>query len=402
MGVVRMPGSSLALSNMRGVTILLVLSFHSALAYLDFLPATSYRFEAAPYEWQAFAIIDSRRFFPFDLYCAWQDVALMSIFFFLSGLFVWPSVSRKGSVIFLTDRLMRIGIPCILVVMLLMPIAYYPTYRVTAADPSLAAYWKQFLALPFWPCGPQWFLWELIGLNIVVAGLHAIDPRLGERLARLVSHGHDRPLHFVGGLVLLCFAAYVPLALLYTPWDWTHIGPIAWQLCRPLHYAVLFFAGMAIGAHGLERGMLASDGPLARNALKWAGAGVLGFFAWIIPTSFTVGPAPAPLWLQTIAGLGFVLGSVGGCFGMVALFLRYFAQTRRWFLDSLSANAYGMYLNHYVFVVWLQFGLLAAPLPGAVKALLVFATTLAISWLLAAATPSFSLGWRSLLPQRQR
>jgi hypothetical protein len=169
-----------------------------------------------------------------------------------------------------------------------------------------------------------------------------------------------------------------------------------------LHYAVYFFAGVAIGAHGLDRGMLATGGPLARHAPACAGAGVLGFLAWIIPTSFTVGPEPAPLWIQAIAGLGFVLGCAGGCFAMVALFLRYFSRTKRWVLDSLSANAYGMYLNHYVFVVWLQFGLLGVPLPGAVKALLVFTTTLAVCWPLAAATPSFSLRWRSLLPQRQR
>jgi peptidoglycan/LPS O-acetylase OafA/YrhL len=326
----------------------------------------------------------------------------MSIFFFLSGLFVWPSLSRKGGMTFLTDRLIRIGVPCILVVMLLMPIAYYPTYHVSAAAPSLAGYWKQFLALPFWPCGPQWFLWELIALNVLVAILHMIDPRIGVRLAALAAHGRDHPLRFVAGVIVLSAAAYVPLALTYTPWNWGHVGPVAWQLCRPLHYAVFFFAGMAIGAHGLERGLVATDGPLARHALKWAGAGVLGFFAWIIPTSFTVGPDPAPLWLQTIAGLGFVLGCAGGCFGMVALFLRYFARARRRFLDSLSANAYAMYLNHYVFVVWLQFGLLGAPLPGAVKALLVFAATLAVSWLLAAATPSYSPGWKSLLAPRQR
>ncbi|MGE3150423.1 MAG: acyltransferase family protein, partial [Pseudorhodoplanes sp.] len=140
-----MSKSSLALSNLRAVVILIVLAFHSVLAYLDFLPAKPYPFDVPPYKWQAFPIIDSQRWMGFDLFCAWQDVYLMSFMFFLSGLFVWPSLMRKGSGRFLTDRLRRIGVPLIVVVLLVMPIAYYPTYRVSATDPGMAAYWQALL-----------------------------------------------------------------------------------------------------------------------------------------------------------------------------------------------------------------------------------------------------------------
>ena len=37
----------------------------------------------------------------------------MSLMFFLSGLFVWPSLQRKSSVTFLSDRLLRLGLPMI-------------------------------------------------------------------------------------------------------------------------------------------------------------------------------------------------------------------------------------------------------------------------------------------------
>lgn len=62
-----MSSSSIALSNLRAVIILIVLAFHSVLAYLDFLPASPFRFDSPPYEWQAFPIIDSRRWFGFGL-----------------------------------------------------------------------------------------------------------------------------------------------------------------------------------------------------------------------------------------------------------------------------------------------------------------------------------------------
>jgi len=146
--------SSLALDNLRAFVILLVLSFHSVLAYLQSLPAAPYPFDSPPYQWRAIAIIDSHRWLGFDLYCAWQDVFLMSLFFFLSGLFVWPSLNRRGAANFLNGRLLRLGLPFVLVVAILMPVTLYPTYLQTAGDPGVAAYWRHWLALPFWPCGP--------------------------------------------------------------------------------------------------------------------------------------------------------------------------------------------------------------------------------------------------------
>ena len=103
--------TSLALANLRGIVILIVLAFHAMLAYLNWIPVTGSGFDTPPYDWRAFPIIDSHRFFGFDLICAWQDVYLMSLMFFLSGLFVWPSLVRKKDWAFLRDRALRLGLP---------------------------------------------------------------------------------------------------------------------------------------------------------------------------------------------------------------------------------------------------------------------------------------------------
>src|SRR5439155_7627413 len=135
-----MSGASLALGNLRGVIILIVLGFHSVLAYLDSLPATARKFDTPPYEWEAYPIVDSQRWLGFDLFCAWHDVYLMSLMFFLSGLFVWTSLVRKGSWPFLSDRLLRLLLPLIPAVFILMPVALYPAYLATASEPSIAEY----------------------------------------------------------------------------------------------------------------------------------------------------------------------------------------------------------------------------------------------------------------------
>jgi len=379
-----MSRSSIALSNLRAVVILIVLAFHSVLAYLASLPAGPFAFDAAPYRWQATPIIDTQRWFGFDLFCAWQDVSLMSLMFFLSGVFVPSSLARKGGRTFLSDRFLRIGLPLVLVVALLMPVAYYPSYAVTAVDPSAGAFWAHWRALPFWPAGPQWFLWQLLALNVVAVAVYRLAPGWHDGLKGLAAAARDRPARFFAVLVVASALAYVPLALIHTPWSWTNFGPVSFQLSRPLHYLVYFFAGMAVGAHGIDRGLLAADGALARHWAKWLGAAVAGFVLWAGPTSLTLGDAPAPFAIRLASALGFVVACAAGGFSLLALCLR-FATERVRPLSSLSANAYGMYLLHYVFIVWLQYAVLSVGLPAVGKAALVFGGTLAMSWAGAAA-----------------
>jgi glucans biosynthesis protein C len=194
-------------------------------------------------------------------------------------------------------------------------------------------------------------------------------------MASLGAH----PSRFFAGLVTASALVYVPLAIEFTPWEWSQLGPFGLQLSRPVHYAVYFFAGLGIGIYGIENGLLASDGLLARRWAMWLAAAFAAFLLWITPTAliFELRDA-APLGLQIIADLGFVLSCASSSFFLVAVFL-HFARNRSRVLDSLSRNAYGMYLVHYVFVVWLQYALLNAPLFAFAKAAIVFGVTLVLS-----------------------
>lgn len=51
----------------------------------------------------------------------------------------------------------------------------------------------------------------------------------------------------------------------------------------------------------------------------------------------------------------------------------HFATKHSRLLDRLSANAYGLYLVHYNFVVWLQYALLDTALVAMIKAAVVSA-----------------------------
>jgi peptidoglycan/LPS O-acetylase OafA/YrhL len=396
------PRSSIAIDNLRAVVILLVLSFHSVLAYLNFLPTAPFPFDSPPYLWRAFPIVDSDRWVGFDLFCAWQDVFLMSFFMFLSGLFVWPSLVRKGALNFLSDRMLRLGLPFAVIVFVLMPLAHYPTYLQTAADPALGAFWRHWLALPLWPIGPMWFILVLLAGDMLATALYPLVAPHAAALLRLSTEARRSPVLFLGGVLLASALGYTLLELIFGASAWFHHGPFSFQLSRPLHYAVYFFAGALVGACGIERGLLALDGPLPRRWRIWLLAALLSFFLWAALTALIRGAGDAaPLLLRIADDLSFALACFCSCFCVLAVALR-FARLPSQLLDSLKANAYGMYLIHYVFVVWLQFALLDLSLPAVFKGAIVFGATLALSWSATAALRQIPLVAQVIGAERRR
>ncbi|MGD0024375.1 MAG: acyltransferase, partial [Xanthobacteraceae bacterium] len=325
-------------------------------------------------------------------FCASQNIYLMSLMFFLSGLFVWPSLVRKKDWAFLCNRVLRLGLPCAFGILVLMPLACYPAYRVTAVDPSVLAYWHSLLALPFWPNGPLWFLWQLLALSVLAAGLHWIAPNAIRTLGRWSVAAGTRLGRYFGALLAASALAYVPLAVAFTPWAWSDSGIFAVQLCRPLHYAVYFFAGVGIGVEGIDRGLVAADGPLARRWALWLAAALASSALWMGLTALTMNGG-ASIGIAIAADLSYVLGCAAGCFFLIAVSLRFAAKQSR-ILGSLAASAYGLYLLHYVFVVWLQFALLEIPLYAVVKAAIVFSGTLIFSWIATIAVQRVPFGAR--------
>jgi surface polysaccharide O-acyltransferase-like enzyme len=101
-------------------------------------------------------------------------------------------------------------------------------------------------------------------------------------------------------------------------------------------------------------------------------------------TGLTMESASASPGLQILADLSFVLACFASCFAVLAVVLR-FAARRLPSLAGLRDSAYGMYLVHYLFVVWLQFALLGIVLPAVIKGAVVFGCTLFLSrWTVAA------------------
>src|SRR5271169_5577898 len=72
-----------------------------------------------------FGHTDPKSWIGFDMIVLATDSFFMAMFFFLSGLFVWPGLVHKAPQIFLRDRLLRLGLPFAIAALTIIPIAYY-------------------------------------------------------------------------------------------------------------------------------------------------------------------------------------------------------------------------------------------------------------------------------------
>ena len=371
---------NVSIGYLRAFITVLVVAHHAALAYHPFAPPPPASLVAQPRWWQAFPVTDTAHWSGFAALVGFNDIFFMSLMFFLSGLFVWNSLQRKGTGAFLRDRAVRLGVPFVVAAALIAPLAYYPTYLTTSSHGGIAGFWQQWRSLGNWPAGPAWFIWVLLAFDCVAAGLFLILPKWGETLGRVSSGLSRRPIAFFGLLVTVSALAYIPMELKFTAFDWATWGPFFFQTCRIFHYLVYFLLGAGVGAFGLDKGLLAPDGKLARRWPLWIMAALIAFGIAGAITIAAFSPHSSPRLWEFASDSGFVFSCAASSFAFLAMFTR-FARTRTKIWDSLTANAYGIYLLHYAFVSWLQYALLKTTLPALAKGSLVILGGVALSWL---------------------
>jgi hypothetical protein len=316
------------------------------------------------------------------------DSFFMAMFFFLSGLFVWPGLARKGPLEYLRDRLIRLGLPFAICAFTIIPIAYYAIELRQTPDQSFAAFWWNTITLGPWPSGPIWFLWVLLAFDVIASLLHQVSPRLLDPINRLSLLGYERPAAFFAVMLAVTAALYIPGRVHYGPGSWFEFGPFSVQHGRVLLYATYFFFGAGIGAANLAGGLLSAEGRLAKSSWGWMVTALIPYcLMWVliyIKREILGNPVRLPDWYEATYGLFFATFSVAIMFTILAYFLR-FMQSGRSILDPMQADAYGMFLLHYPIALWLQYWLFDFDIPAIAKALVVFLLTVILSWAATAA-----------------
>ena len=148
------------------------------------------------------------------------------------------------------------------------------------------------------------------------------------------------------------------------------------KISRAFVYLPYFLAGVVLGASGLNRSAVRSNGPLAKYWWAWVFAGAASYAG--LSLIFTTAPASPFVRYVFLAEMLLMV------MALTALFVRFATRSVRP-LNSLSANSYGIYLLHYVAIIWLQYAVLRVDWPAGAKASIVFFGGLAICWAAVAA-----------------
>jgi hypothetical protein len=359
------------LAYLRAFIILLVVAHHSVMAYHVILtePLASSLADHLGSIQAISPVIDVQRSGMLSLFAALNDNFFMALLFFVSGLFVWNSLGRKGRLDYFRDRLLRLGVPLALMVAL-RPLTYYATYLQTGGDAGVADFWQQWSAIE-WRGGPIWFLEVLLAFDVLVVLAAGLKRDRGGARDSMQSDVVQRPIKFFLALVLLSTVAYVPISIAYGSFFWVQIGPAQVQMNRVFLYGAYFLMGIFFGGHGIERTFLVADSALARRWALWTVAGLVAF---VINLTTSLSGAH-----EILISCLYVLSCATISMAFLALFLR-FAQTQRKVFDSLFDNCYGIYVIHYGVVGWMSYVLLGTQLAAATKWAIVFAASLAICW----------------------
>src|SRR3954452_10092009 len=145
---------SLSLDRARTFLTLVVLLHHSVIPYTYY------------------GHTDPKEFFGFDMIVLATDSFFMAMLFFLSDHFVWPGIARKGTVNYLTDRLLRLGLPFVICAFTVIPLAYYAISLRQHPEIDFSQFWWTTITVGPWPSGPIWFLWVLLVFDVVACLLY--------------------------------------------------------------------------------------------------------------------------------------------------------------------------------------------------------------------------------------
>jgi glucan biosynthesis protein C len=312
-----------------------------------------------------------------DVVLLLNQAFFMGAFFFLSALFVPGSYDRKGAGRFLTERLLRLGVPLLIWLVLLRPVVTLGRY---AAARDLAA--QQGADLPYWQFylssftpGPMWFVEVLL----VFSALYVLWRRLAvpDRRAPQPAPAAGRA---PGATAIVGFT--IGLALVTYLWRiLVPVGVGLMGLPTPAYlpqYAALFSMGLLAARRGWLEGLSRTAGRVGFATAATAAVALLSVVVLTGEEAF-LGHGT---WPSLVAAICESALAVGILIGLLVLFGRH-GNHQGPVGRFLSAHAYTVYVTHPLVLVGLGYALSGVPAPAVAKFALLALLAVPLCWALA-------------------
>lgn len=335
------------IDNVRTMMIVLVLNMHACVTYSH---VGGWYIKEQPEPNLAVKI-------PFLFWQGHLQAFFMGLLFFLAGVFAHRSLTRRGSRGFLKERVVRLGFPALLYMLLIHPFMIYVMLSNSPApgETSLATLYVRYLSSGrvLSGNGPLWFALALLAFSAVFAGWRGMTRKVGQTETAVKGPPSSAALMGFGAVLV------VTTFLIRT------VQPIGtsvfnFQLCFFPQYIAAFAVGVMAGKHGWLEALVTSrrarvagwlgilGGPLALALVIWLG----GPLPEAGPNPYEGGWNPQAFGLATweqLAGLGVALGVLGFFHSRG----NASGATAAW----LSSRAFAVYVLHAPVLVALTFAL---------------------------------------------
>ncbi len=304
----------------------------------------------------------------------------MAVLFLVAGMLTARSMARKGAQGFWRGRLLRLGVPVVVFVLVVDPATSVLGVWGSGDYADFATMVRYEFTHP--GSGPMWFVAALLSFSVTYAVWRRFRP---------VPSGAERLLrrrHLVTAAAVIVAATFVVRLV----WPFAGETPLALNLWEWPQMAVLF----AFGALADERGWL--DPPpawLARTCLR---AGILAAIAVLavgVPLAASKNPDPflGGWHLQALAEpICEAAIAVSMSFWVALWFARHMTYQGR-FARALGRASYATYVAHAPVVVALSVALAGIAIAAEVKFVAVAVLGVAAS---------YTLGWLVTRPHRRQ
>jgi surface polysaccharide O-acyltransferase-like enzyme len=284
--------------------------------------------------------------FSMPLFLMLNQAYFMGLFFFLSGCFTPASYDRKGMWIFLKGRLLRLGIPILVYIFVISPIAKIGSsiyqHEILGTEIAIPFTWGQYFEMT--NIGPLWFLAMLLIFDICY-----LLWRIAIRNTQKKTMGE----YSVGMKVRTILLFILALALV------TYLV----RIIIPINTYILFFPSLAYLPQYISFFIL---GTIAYRR-DWLQSipdklGKVGFILAIVGTIILMPIAISPLlgsasgfigggtWRSAVYSLWDSLFSVWLCLGLLVFFRRNFNQQKS-FGENLQKCCLTVYIIHSLIII---------------------------------------------------
>ncbi|RDU24600.1 acyltransferase family protein [Anaerosacchariphilus polymeriproducens] len=326
-------------------------------------------------------ITDDSTFMGFDLIALFNDSFFMFAFFFVSGLFSYKSLLKKGIKNFFEERLIRLLLPFAFATLLINPIAhYFSSLNKNGGSFSIVGYF-QFLINTFGKTESNhlWFLWVLFFFSLILAIYHLVQKVFSITIRRSQEKYLTKAWTFTVVMVILGTLCYLPMCNIGEGGFVTLLKPFNMQVSRVLIYFLYFVAGNVIGMYGIQRSFLYKE----KFQKKWwlwlslsLATTVLNIVVHVVQENMEIGILKNTI-IVVDQGMIVVI-SLFALFGFISFFTLHIKEDNK-VINLLSKEAMGIYIIHYAVVTALQYAFTFVELSAVEKGITTTLMTMIIS-----------------------